>query len=117
MQMYILSPLLLFALYKWGKKAAIGTVILIVLLTVYLFTIMMIKKHSVFFKNQDGSHRLLYFYTHTHAAPWLIGAVWIGRDLSTLSDSLYYSLTRVHRRAQCQTISVEYVFLQLRNGS
>ncbi|XP_032589049.2 nose resistant to fluoxetine protein 6 isoform X3 [Drosophila mojavensis] len=138
MQMYILSPLLLFALYKWGKKAAIGAVILTVLLTVYLFTIMMISKHSVFFKNQDGSHRLLYFYTHTHAAPWLIGAVfgyflhanrgkvyklnqskvwpcwlialaiffacefsllpyvkWIGRDLSTLSDSLYYSLTRV----------------------
>ncbi|XP_043867396.1 nose resistant to fluoxetine protein 6 isoform X2 [Drosophila mojavensis] len=138
MQMYILSPLLLFALYKWGKKAAIGAVVVIVLLTVYLFTTMMVNKHSVFIKNNDGSQRLLYFYTHTHATPWLVGAVfgyflhanrgkcfklnrlavwsgwlialaiictcefsllpyikWTGPDLSTLSDSLYYSLTRV----------------------
>ncbi|XP_030079935.1 nose resistant to fluoxetine protein 6-like [Drosophila hydei] len=138
MQMYILSPILLFALYKWGKKAAIGTVVLIVLLTVWLFTVMMVGKHSVFMKNEDNSQTLLYFYTHLHATPWLVGAVfgyflhvnrgkcfklnrlmvwcgwlialaifsaclfsllpyvkWIGRDLSTLSDSLYYSLTRI----------------------
>ncbi|XP_064538746.1 nose resistant to fluoxetine protein 6-like [Drosophila montana] len=77
MQMYLLSPILLFALYKWGKKAAIGAVVLIVLLTVWLFTVMMVKNISMFAKNAgngpDG--RMLYFGTHMHGTPWLIGGV------------------------------------------
>lgn len=78
MQLYIISPILLFALYKWGKKAAIGIVALIVLLSVWLFTLMMVKEYSMFFRNginSQDSQRLLYFSTHLHATPWLIGAV------------------------------------------
>ncbi|XP_034490264.1 nose resistant to fluoxetine protein 6-like [Drosophila innubila] len=78
MQLYIISPILLIALYKWGKKAAIGIVVLIVLLSVWLFTIMMVKEYSMFFRNginSEDSQRWLYFSTHLHATPWLIGAV------------------------------------------
>jgi len=50
MQLYLISPILLFALYKWGKKAAIAIVALIVLLSIWLFTLMMVKKYSMFFR-------------------------------------------------------------------
>ncbi|KAM8719733.1 hypothetical protein ACLKA7_005886 [Drosophila subpalustris] len=78
MQLYIISPILLIALYKWGKKAAIGIVVLIVLLSVWLFTVMMVKGYSMNFRNgnnPEDSQRVLYFSTHLHATPWLIGGV------------------------------------------
>ncbi|KAH8304723.1 hypothetical protein KR044_007257, partial [Drosophila immigrans] len=78
MQLYLLSPIFLIALYKWGKKAAAGIVLLMVLLLVWLFTLMMVKKYSMFFKNGQSppdSQRWLYFATHLHATPWLVGAV------------------------------------------
>ncbi|XP_062140090.1 nose resistant to fluoxetine protein 6-like isoform X2 [Drosophila sulfurigaster albostrigata] len=78
MQLYLLSPIFLFALYKWGKKAAIGIVILMILLLVWMFTLMMVKEYSVYFRNGFGpadSNRWLYHSTHLHATPWLVGAV------------------------------------------
>ncbi|XP_034117935.1 nose resistant to fluoxetine protein 6-like [Drosophila albomicans] len=78
MQLYLLSPIFLFALYKWGKKAAIGIVVLMILLLVWMFTLMMVKEYSVYFRNGFGpadSNRWLYFSTHLHATPWLVGAV------------------------------------------
>ncbi|KAL7728267.1 hypothetical protein ACLKA6_007373 [Drosophila palustris] len=75
MQLYLISPILLIALYKWGKKAAIGIVVLIVLLSVWLFTFMMVKKLSMMDPNPPRSQRFLYFSTHLHGTPWLIGAV------------------------------------------
>ncbi|XP_034664724.1 nose resistant to fluoxetine protein 6-like [Drosophila subobscura] len=79
MQLYIISPLLLIALYKWGKKAAAGIVVLIVLVSCCLFATMMVNNFSMLMKNrvkseEDGDKKL-YFATHTHAAPWLIGFV------------------------------------------
>ncbi|KAH8268347.1 hypothetical protein KR026_005456, partial [Drosophila bipectinata] len=77
MQLYIISPILLIAIYKWGKKAAAGIVVLIVLLSGCLFATQMVNKYSILFKNGDDGDGLgnkkLYLATHTHAAPWLIG--------------------------------------------
>ncbi|XP_002137011.2 nose resistant to fluoxetine protein 6-like isoform X1 [Drosophila pseudoobscura] len=140
MQLYLISPLLLIALYKWGKKAAAGIAVLVLLLSSCLFATMMVNKYSLLFKNgtEGDAGRKLYSATHTHAAPWLIGflfgyflhlnrgkkfqlgriAVWSGwvlslamlftsmfalypatqwsaPPLSTLKESLYYTLTRV----------------------
>ncbi|XP_022209524.2 nose resistant to fluoxetine protein 6-like [Drosophila obscura] len=75
MQLYIISPLLLISLYKWGKKAAAGIVVLVLLLSSCLFATMMINNYSMLIKtgfNGEAS-RKLYMATHTHAAPWLIG--------------------------------------------
>ncbi|EDW38986.1 GL13843 [Drosophila persimilis] len=47
MQLYLISPLLLIALYKWGKKAAAGIVVLVLLVSSCLFATMMIKKYSL----------------------------------------------------------------------
>ncbi|KAH8278498.1 hypothetical protein KR018_004098, partial [Drosophila ironensis] len=141
MQLYIIAPILLIALYKWGKKAAAGIVVLILLLSGCLFATMLMNNYSFLIKNHSGSelanHRL-YQATHRHAAPWLIGflfgyflhlnrgkkfqlsrvTVWAGwilslsliaisifalypaskwnaAPLSSLEESLYYTLTRM----------------------
>ncbi|KPU80570.1 uncharacterized protein Dana_GF26962 [Drosophila ananassae] len=73
MQLYFISPFLLIAIYKWGKKAAAGIVVLIVLLSGCLFATQMVNKYSILFKNGGDSTKELYYATHTHAAPWLIG--------------------------------------------
>ncbi|EDV92767.1 O-acyltransferase like protein [Drosophila grimshawi] len=76
MQLYILSPIFLIALYKWGKKGAAGIFVLMLFLSGCLFTTMMTKKYPI--RLQQGhlpveAQRKLYFATHTHAAPWLLG--------------------------------------------
>uniref|UniRef100_A0A6P4EQ16 Nose resistant to fluoxetine protein 6-like isoform X1 n=1 Tax=Drosophila rhopaloa TaxID=1041015 RepID=A0A6P4EQ16_DRORH len=142
MQLYIISPILLLSIYKWGKKAASGIAVLVVLLSGCLFATQMVNHYSLLIKNtsdDDGvPNKKLYLATHTHAAPWLIGflfgyflhlnrgkkfqlswlAVWSGwilslamlftsifalypaakwtaPPLSTLEESLYYTLTRL----------------------
>ncbi|KAH8278496.1 hypothetical protein KR018_004092, partial [Drosophila ironensis] len=141
MQLYVLSPLLLIALYKWGKKAAFGIVVLVALLSGCLFATQMVNHYSMLKKNGGGdaeANQKLYLATHTHCAPWLIGFLfgyflhlnrgrkyhlsrltvwlswtlslaliftsifalypagkWSASPLSTVAESLYYTLTRV----------------------
>ncbi|XP_030378183.1 nose resistant to fluoxetine protein 6-like [Scaptodrosophila lebanonensis] len=76
MQMYILSPIFLLALYKWGKKAAAGIFLLMLLLSACLFSEMVIKEYSMNTSNlvrQPDSMIKIYLATHTHASPWLVG--------------------------------------------
>ncbi|KAH8421520.1 hypothetical protein KR009_010927, partial [Drosophila setifemur] len=74
MQLYILAPLLLSALYRWGKKGAAGIFVLMLLLACCLFSIMVIHKVSLYVQTQDSSKRI-YFSTHTRASPYLIGVL------------------------------------------
>ncbi|XP_017066870.1 O-acyltransferase like protein [Drosophila eugracilis] len=76
MQLFILSPILLIGLFKWGKKAAAGILLLILLTSACLFATIVTNNYGVIFS--DGSHipevqKKIYYATHTHAAPWLIG--------------------------------------------
>ncbi|KAH8278497.1 hypothetical protein KR018_004097 [Drosophila ironensis] len=74
MQLFIISPILLFSLYKWGKKAAAGIVVLVLLLSACLFATMMVNDYSMLLKQTSvDSMSSMYYATHTHAAPWLIG--------------------------------------------
>ncbi|XP_017855596.1 PREDICTED: nose resistant to fluoxetine protein 6-like [Drosophila arizonae] len=78
MQLYILSPIFLLSLFKWGKKAAAGILVLILLLSACLFSTMMIKQYPVHMEigvTSDEAQRKLYYATHVHAAPWLIGVL------------------------------------------
>lgn len=51
MQLYILSPLLLFGLYNWGKKAAWAIVVgIVVLLSGCLFATQMVNHYSMSIK-------------------------------------------------------------------
>ncbi|XP_068152868.1 nose resistant to fluoxetine protein 6-like [Drosophila tropicalis] len=144
MQLYLLSPLFLIALFKWGRKAAGGICVLMLMLSACLFATMMIGKYSLQFNLNMNimlaaeAMKKLYLATHTHAAPWLIGflfgyflhssrgksfhlsrfiiwiawilslgmiftslfskyasAQWRAPAMSTLEESLYYTLTRV----------------------
>ncbi|KAH8247738.1 hypothetical protein KR038_009245 [Drosophila bunnanda] len=142
MQLYLISPLLLIALYRWKSKAVAGIITLIVLLSGCLFATQMVNKYSLLIKNSSEddavANKKLYLATHTHAAPWLIGflfgyflhvnrgvqflirkpivwtgwvlslamiftsifalypaAQWSAPPLSTLEESLYYTLTRL----------------------
>ncbi|EDW43345.1 nose resistant to fluoxetine protein 6 [Drosophila sechellia] len=74
MQLFIISPIMLIALYKWGKKAAAGIFVLIVLLSGCLFATIMVNKYSLVLKHFSmDAQKDLYFATHTHATPWLTG--------------------------------------------
>ncbi|EDV53996.1 nose resistant to fluoxetine protein 6 [Drosophila erecta] len=74
MQLFILSPILLIAVYKWGKKAAAGIFVLIILLSGCLFATIMVNKYSLVLKKFSAdAQKDLYYATHTHATPWLIG--------------------------------------------
>ncbi|XP_034652824.1 nose resistant to fluoxetine protein 6 [Drosophila subobscura] len=78
MQLYVISPLLLIALYKWGRRAAGAIVLLILLLFACLFSIIMLNELQVFSRNgnlgEDSPQmRLIYYTTHARAMPWLIG--------------------------------------------
>ncbi|KAH8247742.1 hypothetical protein KR038_009247 [Drosophila bunnanda] len=74
MQLFMISPILLISLYKWGKKAAAAIFVLIVLLSGCLFATMMVNNYTMQIMNggKDGT-QALYNATHTHATPWLIG--------------------------------------------
>ncbi|XP_043644252.1 nose resistant to fluoxetine protein 6 [Drosophila teissieri] len=74
MQLYIISPIFLISLYKWGKKAAAGIFILILSLAACLFATMMVNNYSLMVTNATpGATEAAYYATHTHATPWLIG--------------------------------------------
>ncbi|KAH8272269.1 hypothetical protein KR044_002584, partial [Drosophila immigrans] len=81
MQLYIISPLVLIALYKWGKKAVAGIVILMLLLASCLFSTMVIRDYSIISfvinlpclcRSRPGG-MTIYVDTHVRASPWIIG--------------------------------------------
>ncbi|XP_017103756.2 nose resistant to fluoxetine protein 6 [Drosophila bipectinata] len=78
MQLYILAPFLLLALYKWGAKAAGAVLVLMLLLSACLFTTIMTNDFKVTFLHGGQLpevQKKLYFATHNHAAPWLVGTL------------------------------------------
>lgn len=101
-QLYVISPLLLFALYKWLKKAVAGIVVLMLLLTACLISMMTMNDFSTLVQSKQQLVRILtssnysdvaqksYFDTHVRAAPWLIGILFgyflhVNRGKSRLS--------------------------------
>ncbi|KAH8280696.1 hypothetical protein KR054_000040, partial [Drosophila jambulina] len=72
MQLYIIAPLLLIALYKWGRKGAALILVLMLLLASCLFTMMVLKDLSLLNQTNDAMKKI-YFSTHTRASPYLIG--------------------------------------------
>ncbi|EDV44675.1 uncharacterized protein Dana_GF20203 [Drosophila ananassae] len=74
MQLYILSPLILIALYKWGRKGVAGIVMAMLLLASCLFSMMVINNISLMTQS-DGAMEKIYFSTHTRASPYLIGVL------------------------------------------
>nr|XP_016931644.1 O-acyltransferase like protein [Drosophila suzukii] len=73
MQLFLISPILLIAIYKWGKKAAAGIFVLIVLLSGCLFATMMVNNYSMLKNYSSTAREKIYYATHTHATPWLMG--------------------------------------------
>ncbi|KAH8238144.1 hypothetical protein KR032_000126 [Drosophila birchii] len=72
MQLYVIAPLLLIALYKWGRRGAALILVLMLLLASCLFTMMILKKWSLLNQGHNDMKKI-YFSTHTRASPYLIG--------------------------------------------
>ncbi|XP_017156723.1 nose resistant to fluoxetine protein 6-like [Drosophila miranda] len=72
MQLYIVSPFLLIALYKWGRRGAAGILVLMLLLASCLFSMMVIKNISMA-SQENNPMKKIYYSTHTRASPYLIG--------------------------------------------
>ncbi|XP_017055197.1 nose resistant to fluoxetine protein 6 [Drosophila ficusphila] len=72
MQLYVIAPLLLIALFKWQRKAAAGIFVLLLLLASCLFSMMVIKDISLIAHTNDAMYKI-YFSTQTRASPYLVG--------------------------------------------
>ncbi|XP_017034972.1 nose resistant to fluoxetine protein 6-like [Drosophila kikkawai] len=78
MQLYLLAPILLIVLYKWGKKGAAAILLVMLLLSACLFATIMTNDYKILFKNGGqlpDVAKKIYSATHTHAAPWLVGTL------------------------------------------
>lgn len=77
MQLYILSPIFLIALYRWGKRAVAAILVLMLVLTSYLFATMVINNYSMQIRG-DAVRRgepFIYFPIHVRASTWLVGVL------------------------------------------
>ncbi|ALC49280.1 CG3106 [Drosophila busckii] len=77
-QLYVLSPLFLIPLYKWGKKALIPISIFLVLClicTVFTFIHNDFTLFRVMDDHVDLRQRLTYYPTHTRMPTWLLGVI------------------------------------------
>ncbi|XP_017110942.1 nose resistant to fluoxetine protein 6 [Drosophila elegans] len=72
MQLYIIAPLLLIALFKWKRKAAAAIFVIMLILAACLFSMMVIKNISSIAQTHDAMKKI-YFSAHTRASPYLIG--------------------------------------------
>ncbi|KAH8235404.1 hypothetical protein KR038_007025, partial [Drosophila bunnanda] len=78
MQLYLLAPILLIVLYKWGKKGAAAILTIMLLLSACLFATIMTNDYKILFKNGGqvpNVAKKIYSATHIHAAPWLVGSL------------------------------------------
>ncbi|KMZ02220.1 nose resistant to fluoxetine protein 6 [Drosophila simulans] len=77
MQLYIISPILLIIVYKWGKKGAAVVLLLLLGLAAYLFSIIVINNYSLVSGGGGGGpddySEDLDHYTHNRASGWLVG--------------------------------------------
>ncbi|XP_017119535.1 nose resistant to fluoxetine protein 6 [Drosophila elegans] len=77
MQLYILAPVLLIIVYKWGKKGAAVILLLLLALAAYLFGTMVINNNSLINsggrEGPDDYTDDLSHYTHNRASGWLVG--------------------------------------------
>ncbi|XP_067641961.1 nose resistant to fluoxetine protein 6 isoform X2 [Eurosta solidaginis] len=77
-QLYVLSPLILIPLWKWGKKALPPIIILALLCMGCTFATFMEWKFTLFRVDDDhvdDRQRLTYYPTHTRVPTWLIGVI------------------------------------------
>ncbi|KAH8346713.1 hypothetical protein KR084_008532, partial [Drosophila pseudotakahashii] len=75
MQLYILAPIFLFAVFRWGKKGAAAVLLLVIALAAFLIAYVAINEYSLFYRisinvvNSAGiSH-----HTHNRVSGWLVG--------------------------------------------
>ncbi|XP_039491805.1 nose resistant to fluoxetine protein 6 [Drosophila santomea] len=77
MQLYIIAPILLIVVYKWGKKGASAVLLLLLGLAAYLFSIIVINNYSLVGGGGGGGpddySEDLEHYTHNRASGWLVG--------------------------------------------
>ncbi|KAH8386781.1 hypothetical protein KR093_002450, partial [Drosophila rubida] len=77
MQLYLLSPIFLIALYRWGKRAVYAIVLVILVLSCYLLATMIDNNYSMQIRG-DAVRRgepFIYFPVHVRASTWLVGVL------------------------------------------
>ncbi|KAH8318663.1 hypothetical protein KR074_000740, partial [Drosophila pseudoananassae] len=72
-QLYIIAPILLLLVYKFGKKGAAVVLLFMLGLAAYLFSIMVINDYSLLNGGGGDGGTDLSHYTHTRASGWLVG--------------------------------------------
>lgn len=76
MQLFLLSPLLIYPLWKWGNKVLVLAGLLILTSVVYIFAMFMIYDFPASIVITDLTRdNLTYLPTHTRMGSWLIGLI------------------------------------------
>ncbi|XP_055643556.1 nose resistant to fluoxetine protein 6-like [Toxorhynchites rutilus septentrionalis] len=77
MQLYILSPLIIYPLWRWGRKILIAVVCLVLLSMGCVIATFLVNDLRLAFMGGASSDRmkLTYFPTHTRMGAWLIGVI------------------------------------------
>lgn len=79
MQLYIISPLIIYPLWKWGRKLLIPIITLIFasMATVYImFHLHKFRLSILDVDEERNRHVHTYYPTHTRAGAWLVGIVY-----------------------------------------
>uniref|UniRef100_A0A182QD03 Nose resistant-to-fluoxetine protein N-terminal domain-containing protein n=1 Tax=Anopheles farauti TaxID=69004 RepID=A0A182QD03_9DIPT len=78
MQLYLLSPFIIYPLWRWGRRMLLAVVALIVASMVTVFTVFLVHDLRLSFLAVDGErirHIHTYYPTHTRAGAWLVGVI------------------------------------------
>ncbi|XP_058817531.1 nose resistant to fluoxetine protein 6-like [Topomyia yanbarensis] len=78
MQLYVLSPLIIYPLWRWGRKILIAIVILVLLSMGCVFATIQVKNIRIAFAatgQLPNRMTLTYYPTHARMGAWLVGVV------------------------------------------
>ncbi|XP_065079918.1 nose resistant to fluoxetine protein 6-like [Ochlerotatus camptorhynchus] len=97
MQLFLLSPLLIYPLWKWGSKVLVLVGLLILTSVVYIFAMFMIYDFPASILITDLTRdNLTYLPTHTRMGSWMVGLI--------TGFVLYRTKDRVVRLSKVQII-------------
>lgn len=86
MQLYILAPVLIYPLWRWGKRVLLAIGALALASTLCVFTSFLVNDFRINFTTDGLRYIMTYYPTHTRMAVWLLGTI-LGYILHRTKDS------------------------------
>ncbi|XP_039434445.1 nose resistant to fluoxetine protein 6-like [Culex pipiens pallens] len=75
MQLYIVAPLLIYPLWRWGKRVLLAIGFLAVLSIGCVFTTFLVNDFQIHDVGDGSRHKMTYYPTHARMSVWLLGTI------------------------------------------